>query len=82
MLQQIVSGARVLSPYNPALPLQLFCDASREGVPGYVLAQPQGEKVNVVQCGSTTLTQAQRGYSIVKLELLSVLWSLENVVFF
>ena len=78
----MVSGVNVLSPYNPGLPLHLFCDASREGGLGYVLAQPQGEKMNVLQCGSTTLSSAQRGYSIVELELLSVVWSLEKTSFF
>ena len=79
----MVSYVKVLSPYNPALPLQLFCGTSRApSLLGYVLAQPQGEKVNVLQCGSTTLTSAQCGYSIVELELLSVVGSLEKSSFF
>ena len=38
--------------------------------------------MNVLQCGSTTLTSAQCGYSIVELELLSVVGSLEKSSFF
>ena len=57
-IQRVVSDVKILSQYNRGLPLQLFCDASREGGLGYVLVQPQGEKVNVFQCGSTTLISA------------------------
>ena len=43
-----------------------------------MLTQPQEDKVNVFQCGSTTLSSAQCGYSTVELEMLSVVWSLEK----
>ena len=59
-------------------PFPFTCDASREGGLGFVLTQPKDDKVIVLQCGSTTLSQAQRGYSIVELEMLSVVWSLEK----
>ena len=35
--KRLVSDVNVLSPYNTGLPLQIFCDASREGGLGYVL---------------------------------------------
>ena len=64
---------KVLRPYEYGLPLHLYSDASREGGLGYVLVQPgPGGVTHVVQCGSTSLSRAQRNYSIVELELLGV----------
>ena len=44
--------------------------------------QPNGDRNNILECGSATLTPAQRNYSIVELELLSVAWSLEKCEYF
>ena len=57
-------------------------DASREGGLGFILMQPNGDRNNIIECGSATLTQAQRNYSIVELELLLVVWSLEKCEYF
>ena len=59
-----------------------MCDASREGSLGYVLVQPAEGKTNVLQCGSSTLSAAQRGYSIVELELLAITWALSKCDYF
>ena len=72
----------MLSAFNPALPLHLMCDASREGGLGYVLLQPSEGKSNVLQCGSTTLSGVQRGYSVGELELLAITWALSKVEYF
>ena len=81
-VKEVVGGVNVLSPYVQGLPLYLYCDASREGGLGYVLVQPDGEKTNVLQCGSTTLSDTQKGYAIVELELLAIVWSLEKCDYF
>ena len=44
--------------------------------------QPNGDRNNILECGSATLTPAQRNYSIAELELLSVVWSLEKCEYF
>ena len=81
-LNKLVSDISVLSPYDPSLPLHLMTDASREGGLGFILMQPNGDKNNILECGSATLTPAQRNYSIVELELLAVVWSLEKCEYF
>ena len=81
-LKKVVADINVLSPFNHDLPLHLFCDASREGGLGFVLTQPASDRVNVLQCGSTSLSQAQRGYSIVELELLGIVWALEKCAYY
>ena len=72
----------VLSAFDPALPLHLMCNASREGGLGFVLLQPAEGRSNILQCGSSTLSPAQRGYSIVELELLAVTWALAKCDYF
>ena len=72
----------VVSAFDPALPLHLMCDESSEGGLGYVLLQPAEGKTNVLQCGSSTLSAAQRGYSVVELELLAITWALSKCDYF
>ena len=78
----MVSDISVLSPYDPSLPLHLMTDASREGGLGFILLQPGEGRSNILQCGSATLTPAQRNYSVVELELLAVVWALGNADYF
>lgn len=80
-LKKLVSDIWVLSPFDPSLPLHLMTDVSCEGGPDFILLQPSDGKNNILQCSSATLTQAQCNYSIVELEMLAVVWSLENASF-
>ena len=57
-------------------------DASREGGLGFILLQPSDGRNNILQCVFVALTPAQRNYSIVELEMLAVVWSLEKWEFF
>ena len=66
----------MLSAFNRALLLHLMVDASREGGLGFCLLQPSGDRSNILQCGSTSLSDTQRGYSVTELELLGVSWAL------
>ena len=81
-LKKTVADVSVLSAFDPALPLHLMCDASREGWLGYMLLQPAEGRTNILQCGSSMLTPAQRGYSIVELELLAITWALSKCDYF
>ena len=57
-------------------------DATREEGFGYVLTQPKDDRINILQCGLTTLSSAQRGYSIMELEMLGVVWALDKCKYF
>ena len=46
---------------------------------GYVLVQVKDNKVRLIECGSTSLTPAQRNYSVIELEKLSQVWSITKL---
>ena len=65
-----------INPYDPSLGIHIFSDASYGGGLGFIACQklPDG-KYNVIQVGSTSLTPAQRNYSVYELELLGLAFS-------
>ena len=77
-VKEVITDISVLSAFDPDLPLHLMCDASREGGLGYVLTEPRDDRINILQCGLTTLSSAQMGYSIMELEILSMVWALDK----
>ena len=67
----------VLAMYDPTLPTVVTSDASDVGI-GAVLTQvhPEGEKV--VAFASSTLSTAQRNYSVTEREALACVWAIEK----
>ena len=61
----------------------MYCDASKEGGLAYLLLQVRkdGSKA-LIQCGSTSLTDAQSRYSITEIELLAVVWGMQKAAFY
>ena len=61
----------------------MYCDASKEGGLAYLLLQVRedGSKA-LIQCGSTSLTEAQSRYSITEIELLAVVWGMQKAAFY
>ena len=62
--------------YDSSLPLELYCDAAKTGGLGYVLAQPKGERHNIIYAGSTGLTPTQKRWSMGELELASIVFGI------
>ena len=66
----------VLTPYNPSLPLKMYCDASYNSVFGYALTLSlAGGKYSIIKCGLTVISETQRRYSVYELELTALSWS-------
>ena len=58
-------------------PLKIICDASREGL-GAVLRQKTGKGWQATHFASSFLTNFDQKYSNNELELLAVVWTIEN----
>ena len=73
-LKNAVTHEAVLTMFDPKKEVTLMCDASPVGV-GAVLQQ-EGRPVLFV---SKTLSQAERGYSQIEREALSIVWSIKRL---
>ena len=61
----------------------MYTDAAKTGGMGYALCQPNKDGDNrLVACGSTGLTDAQKRYAMVELELAAITFALENSKFY
>ena len=72
-MKQEISSAPLLAYFNPKKQMVLQTDASIKGLGACLL---QEEKP--VYFTSKALTDAQRGYVAIKIELLSVAWAMEK----
>ena len=64
-ITEIIGELKFLSPFNKDLPLEMFCDPSKDGGLSYVLVQAgEGKRKSVLQCGSTSLRDTQNRYSL------------------
>ena len=70
----------LLMPFDPSLETVLQTDASRKknGL-GYGLLQQHPEGWKLVQCGSRFVYDTKSRWTMVKLEMKSVKWTMENV---
>ena len=69
-VQKKVGSPAILSPFDIGRNTILYTDASWIHGLGYVLIQEdENKKKHLIVCGSSKLTQAQRGYSTTELEL-------------
>ena len=63
--------------------VSLFTKASKEGGLAYILAQVKEDGTKaIIQCGSTSLTDAKTRNSITEIELLAVVWGLFKCPFY
>ena len=69
----------VLEHYNPNVVCELLTDASNLNGIGFALTQPDDTgRRRVIQCGSRSLTDAERNYAVVELELLAMVWAIRK----
>ena len=68
----------VLSNFDPNRKTELHTDASRTKGLGYVLMQEYDEGWKIVSCGSRFITETERRYSMVELEMLAAVWALKK----
>ena len=78
--KKILTSDLVRKPFNPNLPPEcthLYVDASRKGL-GAALMQvcPKTNKMHLITCASRSLAPAEHSYSIVELELSSLVFGI------
>ena len=71
-----------LNHFDPSWNTKLVTDASRLNGLGFVLMQCKHDKVKVIQCGSRSLSSAEKNYSTLELELTAIVWAVQKCVFF
>ena len=77
-LKQQLSSPPTLQNFDPARDTELDTDASRINGLGFILRQKHGDEWKVITCGSRFITDTERRYSMVELELLGVVWALHK----
>ncbi|XP_037292446.1 uncharacterized protein K02A2.6-like isoform X1 [Manduca sexta] len=76
-IKRKLTGAEVLAHYDPDKPLIVTCDASPHGIGG-VLAQPSAGSERPVAYASRTLTAAEKNYSQIHREALSIIFTVKK----
>lgn len=73
-LKMEIASERVLTPFDPTLPVQLACDASPQGVAGILSHIIDGQE-RPIAFASRSLTQAEQNYSQLDREALAIIFS-------
>ena len=81
-IKKLVRDLHHISPFEKGLPLQLYTDASKEVGLTYILTKVKEDGTKaIIQCGSTSLMDAQSHYSIIEIELLAIVWGMTKCSF-
>ena len=77
-LKDLLSSDRILTFYDPKLPVKLDTDSSSVGIGGVLShIMPDGQE-KVIEMVSRTLSKAERNYSQVEKEALGIVWSIKR----
>ena len=74
-IKDVLCKPPTLSHFDPKLPTYLQSDAARNAGLGYALLQKNGEKMNLIQCGSRFLSETEARYATIEMELLGIVWA-------
>jgi len=79
----ILTSDAIIQPFDHTLPTDLLTDASKLMGLGYMLLQrdPQG-KPRIIQCGSRSLSSAEKNYAPIELECLAIQWAVAKCNFY
>ena len=81
-LKSDIISALSLNHFDPSWDTRLITDASRLHGLGFVLMQSKADKVKIIQCGSWSLSSAEKNYSTLELELTAIVWAIQKCIFF
>jgi hypothetical protein len=74
--KEILCSPALVRPFVPELDTVLLTDASRLHGLGYALLQMERDgRPRLIQCGSCSLSPAQKNYAIIELEASAILWA-------
>ena len=77
-LKDMFTSELLVKHFDPNLKTSLLTDASRLGI-GYALLQHNKEgKTHLIQCGSRSLTIAEKNYAVVELEMLALTYGMKQ----
>ena len=71
-----------LNHFDSSWNTRLITDTSRLRGLGFVLMQHKDDKTKVVQCGSRSVSPAEKNYSTLELELTAIVWAVYKCDFF
>jgi hypothetical protein len=73
--KELLCSSVLVKPFDSSLATELLTDASRLFGLGYALLQRETNgQPRLIQCGSCSLTPAQRNYATIELEASAILW--------
>ena len=81
-LKNVLTSDLVVKPFDPSLETFLVTDAARLFGLGFGLFQKGPERNHLIQCGSCSLSDCQRRYAVVELEMLGVKWAIRKLDYF
>ena len=81
-LKNDITSALALNHFDVTWDSHLVTDASRLHGLGFALLQTSGTSTKLMQCGSRSLSQAERNYSMLELELTAIVWAIHKCGFF
>ena len=82
-MKKTLTSKTMVKPFEEGLQTILMTDASRLFGLGFCLVQLQPDKsYSMIQCGSTSLTDAQGRYATIELELLAIQWAIQKCEYF
>ena len=73
-----LTSLTVLAMYDPALPLFLACDASDKELGACIFQHNSAGQEQVFEYASKTLTKAERNYSQIEKEELSIIYGVQK----
>lgn len=83
LTRNLLCSSDLVKPFDPNLRTELLTDASRLHGLGYVLIQRNIDGFpRLVQCGSCSLTPAQRNYATIELECSAIVWAMSKCNYF
>ena len=76
--RDVLAKTSELNFYNPSNPIRVSADASRLHGLGFVMKQRSQGMWIPVQAGSRMLSQAERNYAMIELEMLAIQWACQK----
>ena len=77
-MKQALVSTKILVHYDPKLPVKLDCDASSVGIGAVLSHQMKDGTERPIAFASRSLTKAERNYSQIEREALSIVWGVRK----
>ena len=77
-VKKLITSDTVLTHYNPDLPVRLICDSSTYGLGAVISHVMENGEERPIAFASRTLSAAEKNYTQVQKEALSIIWSIKK----